>query len=87
MAPIVRIQFYGVLTAKNDFFSKILFKLHFGPKITSKKGEQASFENMPFFQVVPQPLIGSPDLSEREPINSLSYVRASVRTSVPVLQP
>ena len=49
MAPIARNKFFGVQTAKNDFFSKILFKLHFGPKITSKKGEQASFKNMPFF--------------------------------------
>ena len=35
------------------FFSKLLFKLHFEPKITSKKGEPASFENMPFFRVIP----------------------------------
>ena len=43
------------------FFSKIPFKLHFGPKITSKKGEQASFENMPFFSGhTPNPYLNLP---------------------------
>ena len=39
------------------------------------------------FGLLPTSFFGSPDLSEREPINSLSYVRAFVRPSVPVLQP
>ena len=43
MAHIVRNQFFGVQTAKNDFFSKVLFELHFGPKTTSKKRGASSF--------------------------------------------
>ena len=46
MAPIARNQFVWCANRqKMIFFSKIIFKLHFGPKITSKKGEQAVFQD------------------------------------------